>query len=213
MAAANEFMAMADAFLNSAETAKPPENLTVDVQPTDIAVGQAPWWRTADPRIAPDERVVEPPLLVPEVVQLLQDWSEHERNKLPVAESQNRWHPGAASSSNAQAAEAEHAWWQQDSWQPHGIQGTAVPDRIWDDETTAARELGIPWKHRGPERPQGPEQDQFWKQQRWREGSGRYANRGGKNRCWWSCFYSAVQSGASKKDATDHANKMHPRTD
>ena len=51
---------------------------------------------------------------------------------------------------------------------------------------------------------------QKFKQQSFREGTGRWANRGGSRREWFSCYYSALSAGAGKSEAAAHADKMHP---
>ena len=61
------------------------------------------------------------------------------------------------------------------------------------DEQALAASHGVPWKERGPPGPAegGPE---VWRNQRYRAGSNRYANRGGKQRAYFQAKYGGQSS-------------------
>ena len=64
-------------------------------------------------------------------------------------------------------------------------------------ESSVANMLGIRWRDRGP--PTGPASGfSKWRGQKWREGSKRWANRGGANRDWYRAFYSGATSTKGK---------------
>ena len=74
-------------------------------------------------------------------------------------------------------------------------------------------ELDLDWNERGPPPPSagGP---LYWRSQRWREGTEggaqRYANRGGRNREWWTGMFQAKAQGPAFLQAWLLAN---PRPD
>ena len=124
----------------------------------------------------------------------------------------------ASSSSSAsvwQPAEWQHAEWHSSAdWQHEEWQQAAEADQqqaYWEaakEETALAKQFQIPWKLRGPDLPMF--RGEKFKQQSFREGTGRWANRGGSRREWFSCYYSALSAGAGKSEAAAHADKMHP---
>jgi hypothetical protein len=63
-------------------------------------------------------------------------------------------------------------------------------------EQAVAGMMHIPWQERGPV----PERDDDghvidkWRGQRWRENSGRWANRGGRMRKWYQAYYTKKQA-------------------
>ena len=64
-------------------------------------------------------------------------------------------------------------------------------------EAEVAKELGVPWKLRGPPPPTegGPS---TWRGQQYRHGSGRWGNRGGKYREYYKMLYSGKGKGKDK---------------
>jgi hypothetical protein len=52
--------------------------------------------------------------------------------------------------------------------------------------------MGLAWKERGPPPPSDP--TETWRGQRYREGSGRWANRAGQHAEWFSAYYRAKRS-------------------
>ncbi len=77
------------------------------------------------------------------------------------------------------------------------------------DETEMAKMFGIPWKLRGPPGPEAPDETKF-KGQRWRQGTQRWGNRGGSRRQWYGAYYSALSTGASAAEASNHADHVCP---
>ena len=60
-------------------------------------------------------------------------------------------------------------------------------------EQKAAEEMGLRWQDRGP--PPDLVQGDTWRGQRYRPGTGKWANRGGENKQWYSGFYAAKKAG------------------
>ena len=84
-----------------------------------------------------------------------------------------------------------------DTWQPAEAQRRHIGEEELEEirtEAAVARELGMKWKERGPPAPDqgGPDS---WRGQQWRQGSGRWANRGGKNAAWYTAYYKAKAQG------------------
>ena len=77
-------------------------------------------------------------------------------------------------------------------------------------ERDAASAAHVRWQQRGPPGPYsgGPE---FWRGQTFRQGSGRWANRGGTNRSWYATFHRAITNGASIQAATQAADLVSPK--
>ena len=74
-------------------------------------------------------------------------------------------------------------------------------------ESAAAKELGVPWRERGPP----PSSDRAtWRGQKWREGSQRWANNSGTNKEWYSAFYKAKRggSGAMQRFLDEHGDRF-----
>ena len=73
---------------------------------------------------------------------------------------------------------------------------------VWDttdvavlrQEQALAKASGVPWRERGPPGPpeEGPE---VWRGQKFRQGSNRYANRGGKQRAYFAAKYGGSKGG------------------
>jgi len=62
-------------------------------------------------------------------------------------------------------------------------------------EAQVAREMGIRWQHRGPPPECLPEGQTTWRGQRYRPNTGKWANRGGSAKAWYTAFYRAKQEG------------------
>ena len=64
-------------------------------------------------------------------------------------------------------------------------------------EADVAHELGVPWSERGPV---GPDQGgpSTWRGQRFRHGTQRWGNRGGKYREYYKLLYSGKGKGKGK---------------
>lgn len=61
-------------------------------------------------------------------------------------------------------------------------------------EAAAAREAGLRWQDRGPP---PSETDGTWRGQRFRPEAGRWGNRGGALKDWYSAFYRAKSAGVA----------------
>ena len=70
-----------------------------------------------------------------------------------------------------------------------------------------ARELGLSWQQRGPTPDMLPEGQTTWRGQRYRPNTGKWANRGGSNKEWYSAYYRAKAAGA---DALERFLEEHP---
>ena len=104
------------------------------------------------------------------------------------------------------AASSGSVDWQQE-W-PQQWQQDSEYVQTAKEETEVAHMFNIPWQLRGPP---APTADQKWfKGQRYRQNAERWGNRGGSRREWYSAYYGALQSGASKDQAKAHADDMHP---
>ena len=57
-------------------------------------------------------------------------------------------------------------------------------------ESAVAAELGLSWQERGPPPSHGP----LWRNQEYRSGSERWANRGGASKGWYTAFYKAKRT-------------------
>ena len=84
--------------------------------------------------------------------------------------------------------------------------GDGVPEWVEDlrAEAELARENSIPWQFRGPSGP--TPSDPYWRNQRWRPNSERWANRGGAKRDWYQKYYQALRNGLTKQAAREHAD-------
>jgi hypothetical protein len=73
-----------------------------------------------------------------------------------------------------------------------------TPEQLMDvkAEAAVAMQLGLSWPERGPAGPS--EESSTWRGQAWRQGSERWANRGGAKKEWFTAFYKAKRQG---KDA------------
>lgn len=69
-------------------------------------------------------------------------------------------------------------------------------------ESSVAKELGLTWQERGP--PPTGEAGELWRGQRYREGSQRWGNRGGKSRWWYEQYYKAKRNGTVKEFLEKH---------
>ena len=135
--------------------------------------------------------------------------------------------PGSAASSSRSVQPAESSTPSSDWQAPRGeghAQGSAPdsqwtePDAQWAEgnaswwsdpaylreETEVAIEMGIPWQMRGPAR---EHHEGRWRNQVYRESSGRWGNRGGQGRQWHQLYYSVKgQKGAAA--ASDYADEQ-----
>ena len=70
-------------------------------------------------------------------------------------------------------------------------------------EENVARDMGLDWSLRGPPGPSegGPK---TWRGQNYREGNGKWANRGGKHRKWFTAYYKAKTSGKLDEFLAEH---------
>ena len=82
-----------------------------------------------------------------------------------------------------------------------------LPVRVWDAETQLAKDNELSWRDRGPSGPYEADAGKTWKNQKFRDGSHRWGNRGGQWRHWYSVFYGALRQGAPKHEASALANK------
>ena len=73
-------------------------------------------------------------------------------------------------------------------------------------EMEVAKACGVPWDIRGPPGPQegGP---RSWRGQKFREGSQRWANRGGKNKDLWKEYYNMKNRGLTAEEL----QRYHPK--
>ena len=62
-------------------------------------------------------------------------------------------------------------------------------------EATIARQLGLPWQERGPLPEMLPEGQMTWRGQQYRPNTGKWANRGGSHKQWYTDFYKAKKAG------------------
>ena len=91
--------------------------------------------------------------------------------------------------------------WQSQGWESEG----------WDDEedlkaeADVAKELGTRWQDRGP--PRAEHHSATWRNQAYRKGSGRWANRGGQAREWFTHFYSSKGT-KGRSAASEYADEM-----
>ena len=74
-------------------------------------------------------------------------------------------------------------------------------------EEAVARELGLSWQQRGPTPDMLPEGETTWRGQRYRPNTGKWANRGGANKEWYTAYYRAKAAGA---DALERFLEEHP---
>ena len=72
---------------------------------------------------------------------------------------------------------------------------------VWlQAERQAAESMGIPWKLRGPPAPADPHAK--WRGQKFRDGSQRWANRGGKRKLEWAEYYKKKGAGKGTTAST-----------
>ena len=62
-------------------------------------------------------------------------------------------------------------------------------------EQLVADAWNVKWQERGPAGPPGERTKDLWRGQKWRPGSERWANNGGKNKIWYSGFMRAREEG------------------
>ena len=72
-----------------------------------------------------------------------------------------------------------------------------------------AHRLGLKWRERGPRNPDGSAAADVFRGQRWREGSQRYANRGGKKKLYWEEYHRALRGGATKEEADKRGTEAY----
>ena len=70
-------------------------------------------------------------------------------------------------------------------------------------EQQLAKQHAVGWRHRGPRDDTAP---RVWKNQLWREGSERYANRGGKRSAEWTAFYRGEGPRPQKRPASSQGS-------
>ena len=73
-------------------------------------------------------------------------------------------------------------------------------------EAAVAKQLGLKWQERGPKGGPNKGGPPTWRHQNWREGSQRYANRGGRYSAWPAAKFNAIKAGLSEQDAIAEAN-------
>jgi hypothetical protein len=83
----------------------------------------------------------------------------------------------------------------------------------YSKERELATEMGLKWRERGPRNEDGTSNVPFFRGQRWREGSMRFANRGGKKRVYHAEYHRAVQLGFSEADARKRATEAQALVD
>ena len=76
-------------------------------------------------------------------------------------------------------------------------------------EQSAAHELGLRWQDRGPPANSAMPGD-TWRGQKLRVNSGKWANRGGAHKSWYSAYYVAKQAGPEAEATYLQANP-HPK--
>lgn len=74
-------------------------------------------------------------------------------------------------------------------------------------EEEAAKEAGVGWQERGPPGKPGD----TWRGQRFRPESGKFANRGGSSRAWYSAWYAVKKSNDPDKIKAFLENNPHPK--
>ena len=82
------------------------------------------------------------------------------------------------------------------------------------DEEELARKHGTPWQLRGPpgvEEPDDKEKQQLWRRQRYRPLSGKWMNRGGRNKEYFNWKYGHGQSTYAKNSQKDQARLIAER--
>ena len=67
-------------------------------------------------------------------------------------------------------------------------------------EQLCAEGLELRWQDRGPGPPPADSPHDTWRGQKYRQGTGRYANSGGTNRVWYACFINAKTGGTRAMD-------------
>ena len=116
--------------------------------------------------------------------------------------------PGTSRSSDDAGPAAQEHWqdYNEESWNESW--NAALPQ--WSDpdflreETAVAKEMGIPWSMRGPAR---EHHSGLWRNQQYREGSERWANRGGQYSTCYRFFYS-VKGQKGRVAAGEYADQQ-----
>ena len=77
-------------------------------------------------------------------------------------------------------------------------------------ESKVAKAMGLRWQDRGPPPDQLPEGLTTWRGQQYRPKSGKWANRGGENKEWYTAYYKAKQQG-KEVERLFLENNPHPK--
>ena len=80
--------------------------------------------------------------------------------------------------------------------QPEPRREVSFDEFLWfRAEQQVAQEMGLRWQERGPPPEALPEGQTTWRGQAYRPGNGKWANRGGANKQWFTEFYRAKKAG------------------
>ena len=80
-------------------------------------------------------------------------------------------------------------------------------------ERQLAAQHQLKWRERGPRNEDGTSDQQSFRGQRWRAGSQRYANRGGKKKVFWAEYHRAISLGFSEETAKQRAEEAQALVD
>ena len=81
-------------------------------------------------------------------------------------------------------------------FQPEPRREVSFDEFLWlRAEQQVAQEMGLRWQERGPPPEALPEGQTTWRGQAYRPGTGKWANRGGANKQWFTEFYRAKKAG------------------
>ena len=80
-------------------------------------------------------------------------------------------------------------------FQPEPRREVSFDEFLWlRAEQQVAQEMGLRWQERGPPPEALPEGQTTWRGQAYRPGTGKWANRGGANKQWFTEFYRAKKA-------------------
>lgn len=177
----------------SAQDRHAQEELLATAKPKRLPV-TPPWPRSGEVARA----VPEAPADVPQLEHKANDqsWSSSSWTR-PADESWDEPLAAGGSSSSAGPVSSAAELPSQLNEPPQWVQDLRA-------ERAAAEEAGLRWQDRGP-----PEHQPYWRGQKYREGSDRFANRGGRKKEWWSTYYSEIRKGRSRDQAAEFANLWH----
>ena len=83
----------------------------------------------------------------------------------------------------------------------------------YSHERQLAQQHGLKWRERGPRNADGTSDASSFRGQRWREGSQRFANRGGKRKVYFEELHRARKLGFSEDDAKKRAEEAQALVD